>query len=656
MVSENHAMSDARVAFPTSLTERYKDPRFIGAGGASSVYAARDSNLNKDVAIKILGPRPSGQKLLRFQQEAKVISRLSHPNIVTAIDFGVVDENFAYMVMDLVGDCSLEAFINRGEEISVTKSIEIFRQIAIAMTHAHAHNVLHRDLKPGNVLLDNPGATHPRIKVADFGVAKIIGTPFFVTTGNIVIGTPSYMSPEQFRAQDVDERSDIYSFGCLMFETLKGSVPFVGAVAAELAEKHANEPVPPCTVTAGGEEIPTRLQEIIRKCLEKNPDDRFDTFETVERYLSALSAEESSTARPVVHERTKLAAREPYLVSSTTSQYQAADTGATRKLMIAITTLVVSLAALICYSLTGEHSSFSLVGSETPARSGDGEGTKDGSSTESEKSVDLSAQIEEEHKERRSWRNRDIQLPASMLKGSTDELIDRAKKQIDKKRYSFACGYLDHVLKLEPNNFRALKLRGEARKNLNDVNGALSDITAALFLRPDDSELLYRRAMLRREKSDLNGTIEDLNLALEKEPNNSKYLCQRGDSYIEIGKTKEAFEDLTRAISLKPSEAAYRSRGKLSQLNGRFREAIEDFSRAIEANPMSAELRFLRGNSYNQLGEYKKAVADYTAAISRNSGNANFYKMRANAYEQLGEPGKAKADRSVPIDDFQIGR
>ncbi len=658
MVSENHAMSDARVAFPTSLTERYKDPRFIGAGGASTVYAAHDSNLNKEVAIKILGPRPSGQKLLRFQQEAKVIGRLSHPNIVTAIDFGVVDENFAYMVMDLVGDCSLEAFISSGEEISVTKSIEIFRQIAIAMTHAHAHNVLHRDLKPGNVLLDTPAATHPRIKVADFGVAKIIGTPFFVTTGNIFIGTPSYMSPEQFRAQDVDERSDIYSFGCLMFETLKGTVPFPGDAAAELAEKHANEPVPPCTVTAYGEEIPNRLQEIIRKCLEKKPENRFDTFETVERYLSALSAEQSSSVRPVVQERAKLAAREPYLVSSTTSQYQAADTGATRKLMIAITTLVVSLAALICYSLTGEHSSFSLIGSETLSRTGSGDGTKDGSSKELEKkqSVDLSAQLEEEHKERRSWRNRDIQLPASMLKGSTDELLDRAKKQIDKKRYSFACGYLDHVLKLEPNNFRALKLRGDARKNLNDVNGALSDITAALFLRPDDSELLYRRAMLRRETSDLNGTIEDLNLAIEKEPNNSKYFFQRGDSYMEIGKTKEAFEDLTRSISLKPSEAAYRSRGKLSQLNGKFREAIDDFSRAMEANPGSAELRFLRGNSYNELGEYQKAVADYTAAISRNSGNANFYKMRANAYEQLGDPGKARADRSVPIDDFKIGR
>lgn len=645
-------MQDARVSFPTSLEDRYKNPRFIGAGGASTVYAALDKNLNKDVAIKILGPGPSGHKLLRFQQEAKVIGKLSHPNIVTAIDFGVVDENLAYMVMDLVGDCSLEALIDRGDEITVAKSIEIFKQIATAMVHAHSHGVLHRDLKPGNVLLDDPASDSPNVKVADFGVAKIMGVQFFVTTGNIFIGTPSYMSPEQFRVPDVDQRADIYSFGCLMFETLKGMVPFSGEIATELADKHAHEPVPPLMVTSHGEEIPEELQQIVRKCLAKDPEERFPSFQAVEEQLEALTAETAPAAKPVGQDRVTLSAREPYLVSSTTSQFQAADNGATRKLLIAITTLVLSLAAVICYSLAGGNFSLSVIDPR-----GTPEVSRETSTDQSQnsKGADIAAQIEEEHKEHQSWRSRDIKLPLSMLKGSTEELLDRAKKQMDRKRYSFATGYLDYVLNREPKSLRALKLRSDARRALNDINGALGDITAAIFLQPTDSVLLYKRAMLRRETSDLNGAIEDLNTAIENEPDNAKYLRERGDAYLEIGQTDAAYDDLTRSIKLKPSEAAYRSRGKLNQMNKRPLEAIEDFSKAMEQNPRSAELRFLRGNSYNQVGDYKKAVADYTAAISRNSDNADFYKMRANAYDQLGEPNKATADRKTSIDDFKIG-
>jgi tetratricopeptide (TPR) repeat protein len=162
--------------------------------------------------------------------------------------------------------------------------------------------------------------------------------------------------------------------------------------------------------------------------------------------------------------------------------------------------------------------------------------------------------------------------------------------------------------------------------------------------------------MLRREISDLNGTIEDLNLAINKEPDNAKYFCERAESYVEIGKLEQAFDDLTRSIALKPSGRAYKGRGKLNQIKGKDYDAIDDFSKALESHSKSAELFFLRGNSYNQIGQYKKAVADYTDAISLNGCNADFYKMRATAYEKLGELDKASTDRGILIDDFQISR
>jgi tetratricopeptide (TPR) repeat protein len=653
-------MNDARVPFPAALEERYKNPRFIGAGGASTVYAAHDKNLVKDVAIKILGPRASGHKLLRFQQEAKVIGKLSHANIVTAIDFGVVDENFAYLVMDLVGEESLQMLIERRENLPVRKCIDIFQQVATAMQYAHSQGVLHRDLKPGNVLLDEPMSHSPRAKVADFGVAKIAGVPFFVTTGSIFIGTPNYMSPEQFRAEDVDQRSDIYSFGCLMFETLTGEVPFPGTVSTELAQMHANNPVPPLTATTCGEDIPESLQHVVRRCLSKDPADRYSTFAEIDDRLKQIASRDTLTLRRVPQDKDGLAPREPYLVSSQSAQLPIADSAATKKVLAAIVSLVVVIGALICVSLMGWGPSFSgLIPDGKEAADNTALTTSAVEPTSSplhQSTEEITEKLNEAHAEREAWRNRDVKLPASMLDGTAEELIAKAKKQMDKKRYNVATSFLDRVLERDPNNVKALKMRSDALRYRSDYAAALSDITAATSLRPNDAALIFKRAILRRETNDLNGALDDCTAAIQLEPSNQKYVRERGDVYSELGKPKEAFADYDRSIRIEPSEAALRNRGKLYQINGKFNEAIEDYTKAIAVNPGSAELRYLRGNSYNQTRQYKKAIADYSVAIGLNGGNADFYKMRAAAYEQVGDTDKARKDRATSIDDFQIGK
>lgn len=648
------------VPFPSELEKRYTSPRFVGSGGGGAVYAAHDENLRKDVAIKILSAQSSSQKLLRFQQEAKVISKFAHPNIVTALDFGIVDDKIAYLVMDLVGESSLDSAINAEEKLSVAKCVNVFKQIAKAMAYAHSHGVLHRDLKPGNVLIQKSARGQLQAMVADFGVAKIAGMQYVATTGSIVIGTPNYMSPEQFRFEDVDERSDIYSFGCLMFETLTGTVPFVASNATEVARMHEEDPIPDLVRTTGGESIPETLQEIVYHCLEKKPESRHDSFTTVLAQLEALGVpdsgdnELSSSARHIAPVSETLIAREPYLVSNTTTQFPIADSLATTRVLTGIVAAVLVIGVLICVSLMGW----------TPGISWLIPGTKQTTTdtlqkTENEKkktTVDFAEQIREAHAERLAWKDRDVKLPESMLKGSPSDLLDRAKKQLEKKRYGTAVAYLDRVLQLDKNNVKALKMRSDAKRGRADFDGALIDISEANNLDPDSGQLIYKRAILRRETNDFNGAIEDLTTAIGKDPQNAKWIRERGDVYLEMGQQAEAHADYSKSISIEPTEAALRNRGKLNQINGKYADAIDDYTQALKRNPSSAEVHYLRGNSYNQLEQFSKAIADYTTAIELNGSNADFYKMRANAFERLGELEKANQDRHTMIDDFGIGK
>jgi len=551
-------MPEARVPFPASLEERYKNPRFIGSGGASTVYAAHDSNLNKLVAIKILGPRTSGQKYLRFQQEAKVIAKLTHPNIVTALDFGLVDEKFAYMVMDLVGEESLLSLVEKRKNLSLQKSIHIFKQVCTAMAHAHSQGVLHRDLKPGNVLLDDPESNTPQAKVADFGVAKIAGTPFLVTTGNIFIGTPNYMSPEQFRAEEVDQRSDIYSFGCLMFETLTGTPPFPGDLSADLALKHATGAIPQIKDTISGEQAPQSLQEIVNKCLAKQPDDRYESFSVIEELLNALLPEPLVQRSTLRRQEESLGPKEPYLVSAGNVDYRISDSVASGKIISGIIVLVLVIGVGICIGLVGPGFHWLLPDA------------KDGSGSTSSQGKNLTDNQDETPKPvdfgPKSWQQRQPHLPKSMLAGPTDSLLAKAEQQIRRHRESIALEFLDAVLEREPRNLKALVMRSDARRARKDDNGALTDITSAIVVAPNNLELVFKRAMLRRKTGDLNSALDDFNFLIEKNPRDANYYCQRANVYSEMDRTDDAMKDFIKSIELKPNAEAHKGKALLEQI------------------------------------------------------------------------------------------
>ncbi|MBX3063403.1 MAG: serine/threonine-protein kinase [Anaerolineae bacterium] len=243
----------------------------LGKGGMAIVYRAHQKNVERDVAIKViesdLAQRP--EFVARFEREARTIAALSHPHILKVFDYGRKDD-LLYLVMELITGGSLADEIGKGR-IPLDRATRLLEQIASALDYAHtAAGLVHRDLKPQNVLLDSQG----NAILTDFGIAKMLreeGTQ--LTQTGMVMGTPSYMSPEQWQGSTVDARSDLYALGIIAFEMLTGSLPFNATTPPAMMYQHLNEP--PRPVTQLRPDLPQRLETVINKALEKNPRDRF---------------------------------------------------------------------------------------------------------------------------------------------------------------------------------------------------------------------------------------------------------------------------------------------------------------------------------------------------------------------------------------------
>lgn len=250
------------------LNERYRLDEIIGSGATATIWRAWDRRLDRAVAVKVLdGPGLGGdpQEEARFRDEARTLARLSHPNIVAVFDSGI-DNGLAYVVMELVEGQSVLARLSGGV-MSVAEAASVMAQVCDALEAAHAADIVHRDIKPGNILL-GPGRT---VKVCDFGIARLLDTTA-LTASHVAVGTSSYMSPEQVAAQQLDGRSDLYSVGCVLFRMLTGTAPFIGDNAFSVAYQHMHNQPP--TLRSRRPDLPQDLDRLIGRLLAKRPSER----------------------------------------------------------------------------------------------------------------------------------------------------------------------------------------------------------------------------------------------------------------------------------------------------------------------------------------------------------------------------------------------
>ena len=251
------------------LSERYEIIDRVGSGGMADVYKARDQRLNRFVAIKILKPEYSNDAkfVSKFRGEAQSVAGLSHPNVVNVYDVGE-DDDLYYIVMELVEGITLKRFIEKKGRLDVKEAIGIGVQIAQGMQAAHDNSIIHRDIKPQNIIISKEG----KVKVTDFGIAKA-ATSNTITSN--AMGSVHYISPEQARGGYSDEKSDIYSLGVTMYEMLSGKVPFEGDSTVTVALAHIQEEATPLDKI--DPEIPHSLSKIVMKCMQKKPDMRYMT-------------------------------------------------------------------------------------------------------------------------------------------------------------------------------------------------------------------------------------------------------------------------------------------------------------------------------------------------------------------------------------------
>jgi eukaryotic-like serine/threonine-protein kinase len=274
-------MSTSDTLINTLFDGRYRIVRKLGSGGMANVYLAEDEDLGRRVAIKILNDRYANDDLFieRFRREAKSAAALSHPNIVSVYDRGEAEGTY-YIAMEVIEGRSLKELIMTRGPLPIPQALAYSHEILEALRFAHRHGIIHRDIKPHNILIGE------RLKVTDFGIARAGASQ--MTEAGSIMGTAQYLSPEQARGAPVTASSDLYSVGIVLYEMLTGKVPFTGDSAIEIAMKHLNEaPKPPSKIRP---EIPEELDQVVLRALSKNPEDRYQTAEEFSEDLHRVEA------------------------------------------------------------------------------------------------------------------------------------------------------------------------------------------------------------------------------------------------------------------------------------------------------------------------------------------------------------------------------
>jgi eukaryotic-like serine/threonine-protein kinase len=291
----------------SELAGRYVIEGLVGEGSMGIIYRARHIRLPRQFAIKVLfGDLVADQRMrIRFAQEAALASRLSHPNVVSVVDFGRSESGLLYLVMNLIEGEALSELIAREAPLDTAHAIRLTRELAQGLGHAHENGLVHRDFKPGNVVLERQDSGPPVPRILDFGLAistrdrdetpegdELAGR---LTECGLIVGTPIYIAPEQALDHAVDHRADLFALGVVLYEMLAGKPPFDGS-PVEIAHKNVTEPVPPIARRSPGLAVPAQLEQVVRRLLAKSPADRYSSAAEL---CAALDAVERGTGEPM---------------------------------------------------------------------------------------------------------------------------------------------------------------------------------------------------------------------------------------------------------------------------------------------------------------------------------------------------------------------
>lgn len=651
-MAENSDADKSAEPTETIINDRYKVMSLLGSGGMGSVYKVEDKTLGKIFAVKVLSPKLTEDQAAfrRFSQEAKASSELNHPNINNVYEQGTTDSGAPFLVMDYLDGETLGDLLKKEGRLQYERAIDIFEQICQALEQAHSKGVIHRDVKPSNIIITRAEGGGEIVKVVDFGIAKVLPaadnkTAQLTQTGEI-FGSPLYMSPEQCNGENLDARSDIYSLGCTMFETLTGRAPFAAANPFKVMMNQVQMPPPAMKSVAAKLEIPNSLESVVMTCLDKNPGNRYQTVSALQLDLKRVLA-----GKPPLVAKRNPPAKKGHLVP------------------LAGALALVAILAIGTMYLTSQKAEPPAPVATQHENEEEPEKPDKPEEYEGKTLAQWSAEIESDPKNAQNYYNR------GLLHDYRDERIDAIQD------YTKA-------IELNPKFTDAYKSRASVYSMVNNYDKALIDANWLINDQPDGSEGYEVRSFIEMSEEDTEHAIEDARKAISLQPltestrNNLsyKYYCL-ASALINEAAYEQAIKTVDQGLEIAQnggnSDSLHAARALALCHQQKFADAKVDIEKAIELNPQRsphwsilayaqvglnnlaeaekalkkveqfetfpARAFRLKGEIHRITEQYERALGDFSAETSLEQ-YAPGYRQKATCYIALGQLHSALDD------------
>jgi serine/threonine protein kinase/Tfp pilus assembly protein PilF len=662
------------------LSERYEIIEEIGKGGMGKVYKAFDKDIHENIALKIIRPEIASntQIITRFQNELKMARKIAHRNVCKMYDLGK-DGDTKYISMEYVQGEDLKTTIKRMGPLTIGKAIHVASQVCEGLAEAHRIGVVHRDLKPRNIMVDREG----NARIMDFGIAASHEVKE-ITDSRIMLGTPHYMSPEQVSGKSIDQRSDIYSMGIIMFEMVTGQVPFDGDTTISIALKHRSEQ-PPNPVEINYR-IPDEFSQLILKCLEKDKDQRFQSAEEVLFDLRKIEDEIPTTERILIRERTRtkrlktrikplgIAAIALGVIFAIVSGYLLLNKGPKTEVKLAASSETIrwsnSIAILpfkdlspegdqeyLCESMIGSlitklrtlSPDLKVISQRAVLKYKDQgiDVSEIGKELTVESILEGSLQIEGDRIRVNAWLTNTLDNSVIWpfeYEGKFESVLD-VQDQITvniarELKVHFESDEIEDIRATEPESFDAYVLYAkgsyygrlyEKRDREEDFAAAVEMLEEAISIDPSYALAYWEmgniheaRYVLKDERQDLEKMFISYEMAYNLAPESAECNTGMGWYYFYKQDNDSAYNHYKKAFALKPNDPliCYHFGGFLRSI-GLYRNAIKYYDRAIELDPLETNYLSLRSSCYRFLGEYEKSVADLEEMKRMNPDDLN---------------------------------
>jgi|GEM_PF-1748061 len=605
----------------------------LGRGSMSVVYKGRDSSNGRAVALKVLAreSKVTEVDIERFRREAEAAAALQHPHIVAAIEFGREGDQH-WIAMDLVAGKSLDVMLEKGP-LPPPKAISIARDVARALDHAHQNGVVHRDVKPGNILVDSSGKAY----LADFGLARTLNKRALRLSGTgVAVGTPLYMSPEQALGdvKHVDGRSDVWALGAVLYEMVSGQAPFSGDSVQQILDSVVRKDPRPLPRS-----VPPDLRVVVQLALQKEKDLRFDSAGAMADDLDRLLEGKRARARlPGGLKKFTVILRRNWLAAS-----------------IAAGTLVI--VAILAGVLV----------------------------LQKKKETKEKADRERQEQEEKAKLKEDAEAVRQLAAANHKRLVGEARALVAAKKYDEASGRLQEAMKNGPENEETELLFAEIAFGQKDAEQALSRLAGVLQTNPKNADAYFLRARMylqsrapdkagpdldqaianrksfvaalvaraafREERGDYAGSGADAEEALKADPQQTWARLYRAMGRRVTGDVKGAKEDVDAFLAAHPEEAAgYVERGLQHAANVMMIAAVKDLETAIDKDPSFLQALLELARLRAAMGEWEQAERDFRNCIARNPDDPAPFVDRGELYRVLGKATDARSDFGEALD------